>query len=117
MAGLFSGDLFQGLGQDMTFSLDDPDVAAAARSGGAPTLTSLVSKGTAPVAPSKGAVIPQSSAYSQATPMYVPPPARDNTMIYAIGGLAVVGLLGAMAMSGPRRVTSNKGRRRNRRKR
>ncbi len=115
--GIFGGSLFGGLGQDMTFTLEESD--AALHTG--PTATT-------PGKPSGGgtAYIPPSGGKDGgATPAYIPgaapsyalaPP--DHTVMYVVGGFATLGLLGfgLMMMNSERRVKSNRGRRRKKRK-
>ncbi len=125
MAGIFGGHLFdgQGMGQtttpstpDMTFSLTDPDVAAGqgltvpgGKSGGAAYMPPSSGK-SASAAPAY--MPPASTAIDPAT--YAPAPTSNNTTLYVVGGVAVVGLLAVLLMSGKRRggtVTVNRGKR------
>lgn len=124
MAGIFGGHLFEGPGMgqttpsstpDMTFSLTDPDVAA----GQGLTVPGDKSGGDAYMPPSSGKSVsdqaympPASTAVDPAT--YAPAPTSNNTTLYVVGGVAVVGLLAVLLMSGKRRggtVTANRGKR------
>lgn len=114
MAGIFGGHLFRpGMGQtDMQFSLDDPDVQMVNSGAGGKT-----GGGSAYIPPTGGKtgssqayIPPDASSYMPSSA--IAPAAGANTMIYVVGGVAVVGLLAVMMMGGRGgRVQSNRGRR------
>ena len=118
MAGIFGGHLFDGLGQTTTATTPLPDAASdelistLATTGGSSTAPKT-GGGTAYMpAPSKSGSA-MSTAYMPPSPTYAAP-ASDNTVLYVVGGVAAVGLLAVIMMSGGRRggtVTANRGKR------
>jgi hypothetical protein len=133
MSGIFGESLFgvSGLGQttpssthapDMTFSLTDPDVAAMQTT--PPPSGSKTGGGAAYMPPAplmSGGKSGGGAAYMPPAPTpavdpatYAATPTSNNTTLYVVGGVAVVGLLAVLLMSGKRRggtVTANRGKR------
>ncbi len=101
--GIFGTNLFAGTGLGQAQASDFSDIAALAQEA-----VPKASSTTTGKASGEPAYLPAAT-----TPGYTALPASDNTILYVVGGVAVVGLLAAMMLMGGKRrsVTSNRGRR------
>lgn len=103
MAGIFGGDIFDGLGQ----ATDAPDAAAPASADKSGISTKSSGQAFMPTGP---ASIPMPGADP-----YAYQPAQNNTMTYVVvGGLALAAIGTVIFLSSGRKVQANKRRRRRR---